>query len=178
VAFTSLDVHSVAGVLESVTTESGRRFVDIAQESPVLLVFLRHAGCTFCREALADISQSRQEIEGNGTTIVLVHMGDRSAMEHLIAKHGLQSLDRICDSDQTLYATFGLKRGTFSQLFGWKVWWRGFIAGVIKGHGVGKPVADSHQMPGVFFVDKGLIARRFRHSSAADRPEYGAICEP
>jgi peroxiredoxin len=170
------DMYTMERLLANVTTASGQRLVDLAQQSPVLLVFLRHAGCTFCREAVADIAKIRHEIECQGTRIVLVHMGDRSAMEQLTQKYGLNDLDRICDSEQLLYSAFGLRRGTFSQLFGLKVWWRGFVAGLLQGHGVGRPVADSRQMPGVFYVDQGLIARRFRHQSAADRPAYDEIC--
>ena len=79
-----MDIYSVADLLESITTESGRRFVDLAQESSLLLVFLRHAGCTFCREALADISRTRQSIEAKGTKIILIHMGDRSDRKSVV----------------------------------------------------------------------------------------------
>ncbi|MGP1310160.1 MAG: hypothetical protein ACTS27_08185, partial [Phycisphaerales bacterium] len=39
----------------------------------LLLVFLRHAGCTFCREALADVAKRRRRIENAKVRIVLVH---------------------------------------------------------------------------------------------------------
>ena len=173
---TTFDVVAAARLLEQVQTEAGHRLVDLTEQSPVLLVFLRHAGCTFCREALSDIAEIRPALEAAGTRIVLVHMGDQAAMQTLAGKYGLTDLERICDSSQALYNAFGLKRGSFFQLFGWKVWWRGFVAGVLHGHGVGRPQADSSQMPGVFYLDRGLIARRFRHQSAADRPAYGSLC--
>ncbi len=43
------DVPRVADLLERTLTESGERLVDLVEASPVLLVFLRHAGCTFWR---------------------------------------------------------------------------------------------------------------------------------
>ena len=172
----SFDLHATANLLESATTESGRKLVDLMAQSSILLVFLRHAGCTFCRETLSDISKLRSEIEARGTHIVLVHMGDREAMLSIVAKYGLSDLERIADSTQVLYAAFGLGRGSFRQLFGWKVWWRGVFAGLIKGHGRGAAVADYRQMPGVFYLEKGMIAKRFRHKSAADRPPYESIC--
>ncbi|MEO5922820.1 MAG: SelL-related redox protein [Bryobacteraceae bacterium] len=175
---TTMDVYSVADLLEGITTESGRRFVDLAQDSSLLLVFLRHAGCTFCREALADISQTRRSIEAKGTKIVLVHMGDQEAMKHLLDKRSLQDLERICDPDQVLYRAFGLKRGSLPQLAGFKVWWRGFAAGILAGHGRGPSHADVRQMPGVFYLEKGMIAGHFRHKSAADRPHYDELCSP
>jgi len=170
------EISSTARLLEQVRTERGDSLMHLVDGSPVLLVFLRHAGCTFCREAVADIAAVREEIEGTGTRIVLVHMGDRDGMSELIDRHQLGSLDRICDPDRLLYAAFGLRRGTFRQLFGLKVWVRGLVAGLIRGHGWKKPVADSHQMPGVFLLERGMIARSYRHRSAADRPCYTAYC--
>jgi peroxiredoxin len=170
------DILGVANVLERASTESGERLVDLVQASPVLLVFLRHAGCTFCREAVSDIAKVRKEIESNGTRIVLVHLGDRSGIERLLQRHSLSDLDRICDTGQELYRAFGLKKGSWRQLYGPKVWARGLMAAVAKGHGLGRPVADPTQMPGVFFVDQGLVASAYRHRSAADRPRYTALC--
>jgi hypothetical protein len=58
------------------------------------------------------------------------------------------------------------------MLFGPKVWWRGFQAGVLNRHGAGRLQGDGFQMPGVFLVFHGQILRSFRHQSAADRPDY------
>jgi peroxiredoxin len=170
------DVSGVASVLERASTDSGERLVDLVQACPVLLVFLRHAGCTFCREAVSDIAKVRGEIESNGTRIVLVHLADRSGIEQLVQRHSLSDVDRICDTDQELYRAFGLKKGSWRQLFGPKVWTRGLIAAVARGHGLGRPVADATQMPGVFFLDQGLVASAYRHRSAADRPCYTSLC--
>ena len=175
---TGWNVSGVASILERTSTESGKRLVDLVQASPLLLVFLRHAGCTFCREAVADIAKVREEIESNGTRIVLVHMGDRAGIEQLVERHGLSDVDRICDTNQELYRAFGLKKGSWRQLFGPKVLSRGLVAGVIQGHGLSRASADSSQMPGVFYVDQGLVVSAYRHRSAADRPCYTALCGP
>ena len=34
----------------------------LSDEKPVLLVFLRHFGCVFCKEAMADLSKLKNEI--------------------------------------------------------------------------------------------------------------------
>lgn len=173
---THVDLLAVSKLLDRAVTQHGESLASIAASSSTLLVFLRHAGCTFCREALADLSKARGEIARHGVRIVLVHMGDFTELEPLLSKNDLLDLDRISDPKQELYRAFGLKQGSAAQLFGPKVWWRGFHAGVVAGHGLGKPAADSSQMPGVFFLEKGFIARRFRHRSAADRPDYAAFC--
>ena len=162
--------------IDSAATLAGDRLVDLAESCPILLVFLRHAGCTFCREALGDIAHQRRAIEKTGTRIVLVHMGDSAAIEEQLANYSLRGVDRICDSEQVLYRAFGLKRGKLRQLFGPRVIWRGLKAGLIEGHGVGRPSADSSQMPGLFLIRNSTIIRRFRHRTAADRPDYAGIC--
>lgn len=173
----SVDAFAIARLLEAARTESGAKLMDLLEESPILLVFLRHAGCTFCREALSDIADTRAAIEADGTRIVMVHMGDRAEMERVVKKYGVDHLERICDPKQELYRAFGLQRGSWWQLFGPKTWWRGLIAGWFKGHGVGRPAADAAQMPGVFLIDQGRVVSRYRHGSAADRPSYIEICE-
>ena len=172
----SPDAAAVARTLESCVTQSGKSIVELSSVSPVLLVFLRHAGCAFCREALADIARSRAAIEQGGTRIVLVHMGDIQALQGLLSKHGLSGLDRICDPTQELYGAFGVKRGTTLQLFGPKVLWRGFLAGVLARYGLGRVRADASQMPAIFLIENSAIVRRFRHRSAADRPDYIGLC--
>jgi peroxiredoxin len=173
---TTYDVDSVARTLEEAHTENGVPFVELVEESPVLLVFLRHAGCTFCREALSDISVSRDRIEADGVRIVLVHLGDRAEMKKIVARYGLSDLERVCDPDHRLYEAFGLKRGSWDKVYGPKVWMRGIIAGLFRGHGFEWPVADYTQMPGVFYIEKGLVLKSYRHKSAADRPCYEDLC--
>lgn len=156
-------------------TQHGVTIDEISRLSPVLLVFLRHAGCPFCREALADLAAQRREIERNGARLVLVHMGSEEQGARFFARYGLSETPRVSDPDRALYRAFGLPRGTFSDVIGPKVWWRGFQAGVLGRHGVGKMIGDGFQMPGVFLLFHGEIVRSYRHQSAGDRPDYLAL---
>jgi peroxiredoxin len=170
------DPSAIADILERCRTKSGESIADLSAASPILLVFLRHAGCIFCRETLRDIARSRSAIERGGTRIVLVHMGDVRAIEQELSKNKLSQLARICDKTQELYQAFGLNGGAFRQLFGWKVMWRSLVLALL--HGVGPKTADASQMPGVFLIHRSHIVRRFRHRTAADRPNYQMLCEP
>ncbi|MDX2149966.1 MAG: peroxiredoxin-like family protein [Bryobacteraceae bacterium] len=153
-------------------TQQGVSVDEISRLHPVLLVFLRHAGCTFCREALADLAKHRKAIEESGTRIVLVSMSPEERLRPFLAKYGLDDLPRVSDSRQNLYRAFGLRRGGLADLFGPKVWIRGFEAGILARHGVGWLDGDGFQMPGVFVVYHGEVIRSYRHQSAADRPNY------
>jgi peroxiredoxin len=172
---TQAEVLGAARTLEAAVTQNGNRLVDLAGESPILLVFLRYAGCTFCREALGDIAAGRRAIEKTGARIVLVHMSREPEIRKLAARYQLQDVDRIRDTGRVLYRTFGLKRARLAQLAGPKVWWRGFRSAVLTGHGQGLPDASVLQMPGVFLLEKGELVRSFRHRSVADRPAYAEL---
>ena len=172
------DPVAAARVLEGAQTESGEKLLEISASAPVLLVFLRHAGCTFCRETLADLSKHRTLIESGGTRLVIVHMGEPESMETLLTRYNLTGLDRIIDSTQDLYRAFGLKQGTLRRLFGLTVLNRALIGGALVRHGIGPLQGDSSQMPGLFMIYRGSIVRRFRHRSVADRPDYALLAQP
>jgi peroxiredoxin len=169
--------ESLTKVLDSKLTRKGVDLATLSLVSPVLLVFLRHAGCPFCREAMSDLASSRQAIEETGTRIVLVYLGDAKAMDDALERHGLASLDRIHDADRSLYRGFGLKQGSVWQLAGPRVWWRGLNATFIGKHWVGFPAGDPRQMPGMFLLDRCEVVRSFRHSNASDRPLYEAFVQ-
>ena len=152
--------------------DNGVSIDHLSRTSPVLMVFLRHAGCTFCREALADLARQRRRLEQSGVQMLLVHMGEREFGREFFSKYGLEDLPQISDPHRHLYRAFGLRRGDVRMLFGPKVWIRGLQAAVLQRHGAGKLVGDGFQMPGVFLVFHGQVIRCYRHQSAADRPDY------
>ncbi len=161
--------------LRDLTTQSGDRLDDLADQQPQLVVFLRHAGCTFCREALSDLAAHRQDIESTGAGIVLVHLGTGSNDSDFFESYGLQDVPRIADPDCRLYRQFGLDLGGFAELFGPKVWLRGFIAGLLNGHGIGALRGNGFQMPGVYVYHCGRILSGYQHRTAADRPDYASL---
>ena len=153
----------------------GRSLAEISRDQPVLVVFLRHAGCTFCREALADLSARRAEIEGSGAKIALVHMSTPESFAAFAGRYGLADMPAISDPARRLYRGIGLRRGTLSQLLGWRIWWRGARA-FFSGHRVGMLEGDGTQMPGVFLIRDGRVVRRYLHATAAGRPDYAELC--
>jgi hypothetical protein len=164
-------------VLNTMRTSTGVPLIDRTRRGPVLLVLLRHAGCTFCKEALADLAAVRPRLDVEGVTPILVHMSEPTAFDALLRRHALEGVEHIADPDRRLYRALELGRGSFTQLFGPKVWLRG-VAATLRGHMVGRLEGDGFQMPGAFLLRDGLVLRAFRHRTAADRPDYAAIaCE-
>ncbi len=171
------DQIDLRGALQAAKTNDGRSLAEISESGPALVVFLRHAGCTFCRETLADLQRQRAAVFASGVTPVLVHMGTDAQASGFFAKYNLADVPRISDPDRQLYRAFQLRRGKLAELFGPRVWIRGFVAGVMNRHGVGAMVGDGFQMPGAFIVHRGRIVRAFRHRDASDRPDYERLTE-
>ena len=152
--------------------DEGTNLLEASEHRPQFLVFLRHFGCTFCREALADLSTIQERLEAIGTRLVLVHMSSENEACQLFDRHGLHGITAITDPDRVLYRAFALRRGSPTQLLGWSVWKRGFEAGIKQGHGIGWLRGDAAQMPGAFVVSRGHVVAQFIHETAADRPDY------
>ena len=173
-----IPAQDLADLLAQKRTNTGIDLANLSRLSPVLVVFLRHAGCTFCRQAVCDVAQAKRRLEEAGIRVIFVHFGNAEASEMLFRMNGIGSPETIYDEDQQLYRAFGLRRGTLSEVASPRVIWRGIRAGLFDGHGIGRPEGDILQLPGVFLLDDCTIARSFRHKSAADRPDYLAIAMP
>lgn len=159
-------------ILGQMVTNEGVNLYDLSGAKPVLLVFLRHFGCTFCREALADIAEEREKIESSGSELVFVHMTENEIAERYFNRYCLEGVQHISDPGCIYYSEFGLVKGNFTQLFGLQSWIRGFSAGVVAGHGIGTQLGDGFQMPGAFVIQDGRIINSFIHKLASDRVDY------
>lgn len=161
--------------LDMFDTSEGIDLKKMTDSWPTMVIFLRHFGCTFCREALQDIAQQRKAIEAKGIRILLVHMlEDEEEARNQVVTYGenLHNLPLLSDPEGILYKKFKLRRGTLWQLLGGKVLFRGVVAGLVKGNGIGREMGDMMQMPGIFVVYQGEIIKKFVHKSSADRPQY------
>ncbi len=155
-----------------ITTNKGYDLADMAGQNPVLLIFLRHFGCIFCRESLYDIGQEQEFFQKRSVSLVFVHMDSNEQAQSYFQKYGLTDAQHVSDPECRLYQHFGLEKGRVSQLFGLKTWIRGFEANMKGVHYQLKKAGDSLQMPGIFVLDKGEVKNSFVHNSIADQPDY------
>ena len=162
---------------QMITVNSGESLAKITENQPVLLVFLRHFGCSFCREAISDISKQRKKFEKIGVRVVFVHMApEPSTAEVFFKKYKIFPVDHIHDPEKVFYRAFGLGKTSGGQLLGLMNWIRGFEASVIEGHGFSHNDPelgnDDYQLPGVFVLFRGEVKNSFIHRHAYDRPDY------
>jgi peroxiredoxin len=172
-----VNAETVTELLQEMQTNQGNDLYSLSNERPVLLVFLRHFGCTFCREALADLAKKRESIQAAGSELVFVHMSHPPIADRYFSRFNLEGIQHISDPECDYYEAFGLTKGKFTQLFGLQVWLRGFSAGVVQGHGIGRELGDGFQMPGVFVIQDGQIKESFIHKLASDRPDYEQLVQ-
>lgn len=165
---------NLADALGEFHTEAGRPLLDLVDQSPVLLIFLRHFACAFCAQALDRVSQVRAKIEAKGVRPVFVHLGSPQRAKPYFDYYNLSDVERISNPEATLYQipAFALSRTNPylhsmrpEVLMGW-------LKGAIFKYGIGIIKEDAEQMPGVFFLKERKIVRAFRHRTIADEPDY------
>jgi hypothetical protein len=146
----------------------GRTLAEASKSETLVLVFLRHFGCTFTRQILRGLEDLQAEAKSKNARLVLVHMMQSGQETQYLGERS--GLARIADPRCELYRAFGLGKGGFLELFGPQVWWRGAIS-VLRGCGVGHLAGDGLQMPGAFVFRDGDVISAQRAHSAADLPD-------
>ena len=159
-------------IISEMTTQKGHYLLDLSNEKPIMLVFLRHFGCQFCRQAMDELSKKRKELSAAGTELVFVHMAENNVAEIYFKKFNLVGVEHVSDLECRYYAAFGLVKGSFTQLFGLQTWIRGFSKKASYGNEMGKHLGDSFQMPGAFMLHHGEIKDQHIHKMASDMPDY------
>ena len=110
--------------------------------------------------------QRKDAFDQLGSRVVLVGLG--SVEETAAFKEAFKvPFEMIADPDKRLFEAFRLKRASTASLLSAKMAVRGLMA-MAKGHGIGVPQGDVHQLPGVFIIDS---AGRFLFSHHAAGPE-------
>ena len=163
-----------AAALAEIRTESGASLLGLAEESPVLLVFLRHFGCSFCRKAISDVAELGPELERRGVRPVFVHMGSPELAKPYFDYYGLSDVERVCDPEAAVYRlpVFAVPRKNVVWQALNPVVWVGWLKGTVFKHGIGMIEQDGQQMQGLFFIKGAKIVRRFVYKTIADEPDY------
>jgi len=170
----TIPADGVAPALASIHTESGASLLALVEASPVLLVFLRHFGCSFCRQAISDVADLKGELEKRGVRPVFVHLGTPERAKPFFDYYGIGDVERVSDPEAKVYQLpfFALPRmHPALTLFQASVW-KGWLKGALFKHGIGAIKEDGHQMQGLFFLKGPKIVRQFRYKTIADEPNY------
>ena len=164
----------VARAFASIQTESGASLLALVEASPVLLIFLRHFGCSFCRQAISDVSDLREELARRGVRPVFVHLGTPERAKPFFDYYGIGDVERVSDPEASLYASpvFQVRRKSVFTQFLIPAVWKAWLLGAVGKHGIGMNREDANQMPAVIYLRERAIAREYRYKTIADRPDY------
>ena len=164
----------IARVLAEIRTESGVSLLSLAETTPVLLVFLRHFGCSFCRQAISDVADIRGELDRRGVRPVFVHLGTPERAKPFFDYYGIGDVERVSDPEAAVYRLplFALPRMHPALTLFQPAVWVGWLKGALFKHGIGAIKEDGHQMQGIFFLKGPKIVRQFRYKTIADEPNY------
>jgi hypothetical protein len=158
---------------QSVILPAGSPLHQLA-DRPTLVVLLRSFGCTFCRQAMADVAAAKTEIRNAGAGVAFVHGASDSEAAPWFHEFGLNDVMTISDPDLAHYRAFGLGTTSIRALIDPVVWARGAVCAVSHGFGA-QTRAMMRQLPGVFLLQGGRVLSAYRHRRPADRPDYVAL---
>ncbi len=139
---------------------------------PQLLVFLRHFGCVFCRETVADL-RAIAEDNPHFPPVLFFFIGSPTEGRAFMRRYW-PGARAVADPDKRIYAAFGMGRGNLLQMFGPGVW-AGNRRARAKGNTQGKRSGDIWMMPGCFLVDGPRVLWAHEYAHAADQPDFASI---
>ncbi len=167
-------VEPISKTLSRFRTQRGKSLLQLSNERPTLVVFLRRFNSASCRDTLHDIHQQRRGIENKGTQIVLVHLAEISEASVALQEYNLADLHHISDPSGIMYNAFGLSKGILDEFFDLPALYSKIVAMLRKE----KQSTNTAQVnspprrPGVFLINKGEIIRSYRHSFTSSRPDF------
>jgi hypothetical protein len=153
---------------------SGATLAHEIGERPTLLVFLRHFGCPFCKEMVGDLRKVTDANKGY-PPVLFFFQGTVDEGRAFFQEYWPRAR-AVADPQRDFYRAFDLRRATYSQLFGLRVWTCG-VRAAAKGHFIGLPVGDPWLMPGVFLVHAGDIVWSHHFQHQGDHPDWATIVE-
>lgn len=148
------------------------RLRDQLADGPTLLVFLRHFGCIFCREAVAELRAAAEAREGF-PSVLFFGQGNATETRAFLRRYW-PTARVIVDPELALYDAFGVGRASLLQALGPAVLSARSRARA-KGHENGPRSGDIWRMPGALLVADEQITWRYEPKHAADHPDFASI---
>jgi peroxiredoxin len=139
-------------------------------ERPQIVTFMRHFGCSFCREHLTRLAAADDRIKAAGAETIAIFQYDAEATMNFCEGRGVP-FDCLGDPLREAYAEVELGKGSLRQMAGWRVMKKARNA-YRTGGGLGKSDGISvMQMPGTFVVGSdGRVLLAYYSETAADNP--------
>jgi hypothetical protein len=142
---------------------------------PTLLIFLRHLGCLFSREWLAEI-QSSDASDPSFPSTLYVHLGTKEQGDAFFEGTAPEAR-AVADPKRFYYKALGVPSASPLQLLDPRVWACG-IRATRSGHKPSKPVGDPLIMPGLFLVEGNHVTWKFIPEYMGGLPRLADVPRP
>lgn len=129
----------------------------------LVLVFLRHFGCLFCKQEAKRLAHDHPRFMDAGLSVVAIGVGTPARAAKFVRDYDLP-FPVFGDWDLDSYRAFGLGRASVSGFFNPAVY-RAGLGAILGGNLPGPPTGDTAQLPGAFVIDPSGIVR-FAHIGA------------
>tara|TARA_R110002111_G_scaffold258083_1_gene326819 strand:- start:50503 stop:51039 length:537 start_codon:yes stop_codon:yes gene_type:complete len=174
-----MDQNQFKQALAAFPSSQGKTLSELSEAHPVLVVFLRHGGCPFCRQVLAQLQALSDQLKQRNLQLAIVHMMDDEQADQLLSRYQLQNVQSFSDPDRKLYELFQVKRGNLAETIGPAVWWSGFKTTILSGYLPGIPGKDIQQLGAALILDKGNVIASYFSQNSADLPDWDQLlaCE-
>jgi peroxiredoxin len=141
---------------------------------PVLVVFLRHFGCIFCRELLAELQARTEVLAQAGLVVVAVGLGEPRHAQRIGGRYA-PDLKVLAAPAADAYAAFGIVRAGLKQILSPLTFAAGARA-ALGGSIQANPTGDQQMVGGAFVVDRQGVVR-FAHYDTfpGDKPDLDRI---
>jgi peroxiredoxin len=162
--FTLQDAHGQTVALNTVWS----------QQPLTLLTFLRHFGCLFCRQWLAELEAHKTELHAAGLHIHAVAMGEPKHAARYCGELA-PSLSCLVNETSAPYNAYGLQQAGLGEFFNANVAKNGQKA-LQNGATVGQIIGDPRMMPGNFLIDqRGVVQWAHYSKDVSDHPTISEI---
>jgi len=116
----------------------------------------------------------KADFDSAGARVVLVGMGTPAECAAFLKKFAIP-FPMVADPQQALYRQFHIQRMSPLGVLSPAVAIKG-LAAMVRGSGIGKPVGDVLQLPGVFIIDSGgRIVFKHQPGGPADHADPDTI---
>lgn len=159
------------------TVDGPVRLSDLWIDGPLVISFMRHFGCTFCREHLEHLRAGYSEIRAAGGDVVAVFHYTAQASQDFCTGRRLP-FQCLGDPLREAYAALDIRRGRARELYGWGVIRRALPAYRTAGGTRPPQGGDIRQLPGTFVVAPGgRVALAHYSANAADNPPIELVLD-
>lgn len=168
------EFHQVVATFQSF---QGRTMTELSWRQPTLVIFLRHFGCTFCRETLHMLAQQRDKIEKLGLSIAIVHMSDKQDGRNELDRYDLRSVEIFSDPSCEIYGACKIGRATYRDIFNLKSLRKAFSTAFLQRYGIGKVAGDVFRLAGAAVIHQGKVIGDTRPKVPSDRLNFLHLAE-